>query len=599
MNSPENEQTPVNDAADQVGAAPGSPETQPEVATPRDHPTVPLQVPAQQDQPTLPLQVPAPQDQPTLPLQLPTPPPAPQQAQSPTPSPVPQPLPVPVPAAPATQAAQPFAPQYAVPHQASPGIPSGSGAPAAPGAPGWGHPTAGQPAAPVVPGQPASPGNDPFQIFGSGGTVGSGGPGGSGGSGPTATAAPAPAAPNRPQRMWVTVVGAAAAAALIASLATVGLTVGFDGNDSTSTPSSLSTIGESSTDTSPVSGSTSENPDWEKVAAAVSSSVVAIQVSTANGGAEGSGVIIDAEGHVLTNNHVVDGADSVQVTLSDGRMYDATIVGTDSTTDLAVVQITDAPDDLKPAALGDSDAVTVGAAVMAVGNPLGLANTVTTGIVSALDRPVSASAETSSDVVVTNAIQIDAAINPGNSGGPLFDAEGRVIGITSSIATLSGDSSSSGSIGLGFAIPINLAQDIASQLVETGTAEHAFLGVSLTDGDATADGTTRKGAVVEEVTDGSPAAEGEIAKGDVIVAIDGDPVAGAESLTAYVRERSAGSTAVLTLVRDGKALDVTVTLAAKAATPAAEATPDDQGSSDNGLDQGGQNPFDEFFGNQG
>ena len=145
---------------------------------------------------------------------------------------------------------------------------------------------------------------------------------------------------------------------------------------------------------------------------------------------------------------------------------------------------------------------------MAVGNPLGLANTVTTGIVSAVDRPVSTAGENSSEATVTNAIQIDAAVNPGNSGGPLFDAQGQVIGINSSIATLS---SESGSIGLGFAIPVDLVKNIAAQLVEDGTAEHAFLGVGLSDGTATADGVTRRGAVVESVSDGLAGREGRAA----------------------------------------------------------------------------------------
>ena len=429
---------------------------------------------------------------------------------------------------------------------------------------GWARP---------APGQPAS-GQDPYA---------------------TPSVADATAAPSaRRKRLWVPVVSTAAATALLVSLGTVGVMRGLD-NDTVVTPSSLATIGRATTDTAPVSGSTADNPNWEKVASAVSASVVAIQVTTTGGGAEGSGVIIDSAGHVLTNNHVVSGADSVQVTLSDGRLYKATIVGTDTTTDLAVVQITNPPKDLSPAALGDSSSVVVGEPVMAVGNPLGLANTVTTGIVSAIDRPVSASAETGTDVVVTNAIQIDAAINPGNSGGPLFDAKGQVVGITSSIATLSGSGSTSGSIGLGFAIPINLAQDIAAQLVKSGTAAHAFLGVSLTDGKATADGTTRLGAEVKDVTSGSPADKAGIKTGDVIVAIDGRPVAGAESLTAYVRERSAGSTAKLTLVRGSNALDVTVTLQAKAATAAPTPSSTQGFGNQNGSNQNPLNPF----GNQG
>ncbi|WP_298454579.1 S1C family serine protease [uncultured Cellulomonas sp.] len=391
---------------------------------------------------------------------------------------------------------------------------------------------------------------------------------------------------DRRRPTWLPLVSTAAATAVLASVATVGLTGGF-GEERTTTPSSLAAIGQTSTATVPVSGSTSDNPDWESVASAVSASVVAIQVSTANGGGEGSGVIIDKDGHILTNNHVVAGAeeDTVQVTLTDGRLFTATIVGLDPSTDLAIVKIDDVPDDLQPAAFGDSDDVIVGAPVMAVGNPLGLANTVTTGIVSAIDRPVSASSSSAtraSDVVVTNAIQIDAAVNPGNSGGPLFDAEGRVIGITSSIATLSSGGSQSGSIGLGFSIPVNLARDVAAQLVEDGTAEHAFLGVSLSDGTATADGVTRRGAVVEQVTSGSPAQAADLEQGDVIVAIDGDAVAGAESLTAYVRERASGDATELTVVRDGQALDVTVTLATREDALTSQDS-GSQDSSDDGL----------------
>ncbi|MGV8966769.1 MAG: S1C family serine protease [Cellulomonas sp.] len=465
--------------------------------------------------------------------------------------------------------------------------------PIAPAQPvGWGHPAPVRPTPALnatAPNLATDPSADPFSLLNAYPPAGP-----TGQQEPTGTRT---STQTGSRRLWISVVGAAAAAALIASLGTAGLMAGVlgDNNNATTSSSSLATIGKARTDTAPVSGSTSDNPNWEKVSAAVAPSVVAIQVTTANGGAEGSGVIIDAAGHVLTNNHVVNGADSVQVTLSDGRLYKATIVGADSTTDLAVVQITDPPSDLAPAAMGDSGAVAVGEAVMAVGNPLGLANTVTTGIISALDRPVSASAESGTSVVVTNAIQIDAAINPGNSGGPLFDAQGRVIGITSSIATLSGGSGSqSGSIGLGFAIPINLAQNIAGQLVKSGTAEHAFLGVSLTDGNATASGTTRKGAVIQQVTSGSPADAAKLQVNDVVVAIDGSPVAGAESLTAYVRERAAGDTTKLTIVRDGKVLDVTVTLAAKAATVDQSSNSQQGGSGLGGSGQSGQNPLDPF-----
>lgn len=369
--------------------------------------------------------------------------------------------------------------------------------------------------------------------------------------------------PQRKRSMWLPVTGAAAAAAIVAAVATAGLTHSLsDGPASDERPASLAEIGQSSNDTVPVAGSTSEDPNWEAVAKAVQQSVVAIQVSSGNGGgSQGSGVIIDDEGHIVTNNHVVAGADGdVQVTLTDGRLFEASIVGLDPTTDLAVIKLKDVPDDLKASALGDSSKVIVGQPVMAVGNPLGLANTVTTGIVSAVDRPVSTAGDGGGEGTVTNAIQIDAAVNPGNSGGPLFDASGKVIGINSSIATLS---SESGSIGLGFAIPVDLVKNIAAQLVEDGTAEHAFLGVGLSDGTASADGVTRRGAVVESVSDGSPAAKAELQVKDTIVAIDGKAVGGAESLTAYVRALASGADSTLTVVRDGRTVEVDVTLATR------------------------------------
>ena len=395
---------------------------------------------------------------------------------------------------------------------------------------------------------------------------------------------------QRRRNPWLPVTSAAAAAAIVAAVATAGLTHALSDSDgSIARPASLATIGQSSNDTVPVSDSTSDDPNWEAVSKAVQQSVVAIQVSDGNGGgAQGSGVIIDDEGHIVTNNHVVAGADGeVQVTLVDGRLFDATVVGTDPTTDLAVIKLKDVPDDLKAAALGDSSKVIVGQPVMAVGNPLGLANTVTTGIVSAVDRPVSTAGENSSEATVTNAIQIDAAVNPGNSGGPLFNAKGQVIGINSSIATLS---SESGSIGLGFAIPVDLVKNIATQLVDDGTAEHAFLGVGVSVGTATADGVTRRGAVVESVSEGSPAAKAELQVKDTIVAIDGKAVGGAESLTAYVRALASGADSTLTVVRDGKTIEVDVTLAVRPENVQQEQpqqAPDEQGQQAPDEQQGG------------
>jgi putative serine protease PepD len=422
----------------------------------------------------------------------------------------------------------------------------------------------------------------------------------------------APATKERKPRVWLPVTVAAVVAAALAAGGTAAIAGSFD---SDSSPSSIASIGQQSSgqETVPVSGSTSENPNWEKVTSTVSKSVVAISVTLSNGEAEGSGVVLDTDGHILTNNHVVSGAsnNTVTVTLSDGRIYKAKIVGTDPTTDLAVVKLQSPPSDLAPATLGDSSQVTTGESVLAVGNPLGLANTATTGIVSAINRPVTTTAEDSDDSVVTNALQIDAAINPGNSGGPLFNAQGQVVGITSSIATLSGSSSSgdseSGSIGLGFAIPINVGKDISSQLIKSGSAEHALLGVSLQDGTATADGVTRNGAKVASVTSGAPADKGGVKVGDVIVAIDGQPTPGADSLTGFVRAHDVGDTVKLTLVRGGKSMDVTVKLAemqksTQSGDQSGNGSQGDQGNGDGSQgDQGNgdgsdQNPFGLFDG---
>lgn len=363
---------------------------------------------------------------------------------------------------------------------------------------------------------------------------------------------PAPQQPRKP-RTFLTAVTAAVLAAALASGGTAWALRDDDGG---------ATASSDLTQVQGVSAQADGTADWETVAATVSPSVVAIDVQVAQGEAAGSGVILDSAGHILTNNHVVDGAQQVQVMLSDGRIYDATVVGTDATTDLAVIQITDPPSDLAPATLGTSDDLAVGESVMAVGNPLGLDNTVTTGIISALDRPVTASSETSSSATVTNAIQIDAAVNPGNSGGPLFDSQGLVIGITSSIATLSGGSES-GSIGLGFAIPIDLATTIADQLISNGVAEHAFLGVTLQEGEATADGVTRQGAQIVDVQPGTPAESAGLQSGDVIVGIDDHSVGSAEALTGFVRQYSSGDEVTLTVIRDGQSDQVTVTLATR------------------------------------
>jgi putative serine protease PepD len=300
-------------------------------------------------------------------------------------------------------------------------------------------------------------------------------------------------------------------------------------------------------------------------------------------------VVIDTKGHVLTNNHVVDGVGSgatLTVTLRDGRAYKATVAGTDPSTDLAVITLTNPPSDLKPVAFGNSTDLKVGDPVMAIGNPLGLAGTVTTGIVSALNRPVTTQASdqsaptdpfgqggggsstgSGSDSVVTNAIQTSAAINPGNSGGALVNASGQLVGINSAIASLgSSGSGQSGSIGIGFAIPVNEAKSIASQLIAKGTAQHAFLGVTLQDGKATDGSSQRAGAQVTSVSPGTPAANAGLRQGDVVIAVDSDAVDSSLSLVASIRERAVGDKITLTVLRSGKQLTLTTTLTAKSAT---------------------------------
>ncbi|OFR58345.1 trypsin [Actinomyces sp. HMSC075C01] len=370
---------------------------------------------------------------------------------------------------------------------------------------------------------------------------------------------------------WFALVASVLVASLLGAGGAVGAVRYMDahGGDTSSRPSTAPTAIATGSTTQTVN-STGQAPDWEAVSAAVSNAVVSIGVVTDKGAALGSGVIFDKEGHIITNNHVVAGASKIQVTLADGRVYDAEATGTDPATDLAVIQLKDAPDNLTVAQLGDSDQLATGQDVMAIGNPLGLSSTVTTGIISALNRPVvnsqseDGSGGSASSAVYTNAIQIDAAINPGNSGGPLFDEKGRVIGITSSIATMGRSSDGeggSGSIGIGFAIPVKLADKVAKQLIKSGTATHAYLGVTLDTDGATADGEKRAGAKITSVEGGSPADKAGLKKGDVVIAIDGKTTAQGSALTGYVRQYSANDKVKLTVIRDSKKQDIDVTLA--------------------------------------
>ncbi len=384
--------------------------------------------------------------------------------------------------------------------------------------------------------------------------------------------------PKRERRGVAGTLGVALLAAVLASGGTYAAThVGANPTTTTATSSASTTTPNQGTSPTVVQGNATA-PDWSAVAKAASPSVVSIDVSTQQGSGAGSGVILDTNGHVLTNNHVVGdatGTGAIQVTLADGRTYDATIVGTDPSTDLAVIKLTSGPQDLTPITLGDSTALKVGDPVMAVGNPLGLSGTVTTGIVSALNRPVttgeasqSPSGQSAADAVVTNAIQTSAAINPGNSGGALVDAEGKLVGINSSIASLgqSQSGSQSGNIGIGFAIPVKEAKSIADQLIKTGKAEHAFLGVSAKDAVVKDGSAQRAGAQVASVNSGTPAAAAGIRTGDVVISVNGQPVDSSTALVAQIREMTAGDKATLTIIRGGARQDVAVTLAVKPAT---------------------------------
>ncbi|RIJ70244.1 PDZ domain-containing protein [Nakamurella silvestris] len=294
------------------------------------------------------------------------------------------------------------------------------------------------------------------------------------------------------------------------------------------------------------------------VAQRVTPAVVSLEITIGDGGESGSGVIIDADGYILTNNHVISGAATdtsaaLFVVFADGSRVPGKIVGRDVLTDLAVVKV-DAKG-LTVAQLGSSADLAVGDAVIAIGSPLGLASTVTSGIVSALGRPVRLAGEGTDTNAVIDAIQTDAAINPGNSGGALVDSSGAIVGINTAIRTL-GDSAS-GSIGLGFAIPIDMAKEVAQEIIRTGTAIHATIGV---DARSATDGTTN-GAQVQNVRENSPAAAAGIKEGDVITQVGDRSVRDADELVVAVQALDVGAAVKVSLLRQGRSMTVTVTTA--------------------------------------
>ncbi|WP_418969228.1 trypsin-like peptidase domain-containing protein [Alloscardovia omnicolens] len=422
---------------------------------------------------------------------------------------------------------------------------------------------------------------------------------------------------NRAVTLWTSLGAAAVAALLVAGLGYAGIRTGV-----VTVPSdtSLSSI-DSSTGAAGTASSSASNVNWSAVAKKVSNSVVSIQGTVSNGSVIGSGAILDKNGNIITNNHVVSGAQNIQVTLADGSIYKAKIVGTDATTDLAVIKMENPPSNLTAVSFANSDDLAVGQSVMAIGSPLGYANTATTGIVSALNRPVSVTSEDrSGNVVVTNAVQIDASINSGNSGGPTFDANGKLIGINSSIATTGSSSSSegsAGSIGIGFAIPSNLASWVSSALMKDGKVTHVSLGVTVKSDTATADGVTRSGSQVQSVVSGSAAEAAGVKEGDLIVGYNKHSVSSNSALLGYVRATQKGEKITLTIIRNGKTIDLTATMDKEENTTTSNSGNSNNSQDPNGSDNGDgnnqernrnnsgsndddsndmTNPFEEFFG---
>jgi len=270
--------------------------------------------------------------------------------------------------------------------------------------------------------------------------------------------------------------------------------------------------------------------------------VVEITVRTGSGSAEGSGFVYDSDGHIVTNDHVVNGAQTISVQFWNGKTYDATLVGSDSSTDLAVIKVDAPSSQLYPVSLGRSADLQVGDSVVAIGSPFGLQETVTSGIVSALHRSIDS---LNQNFRIIDAIQTDAAINHGNSGGPLLDANGSVIGVNAQIRSDSG-----GSDGIGFAIPSDTVRTIAGQLISTGQAKHAYLGIAL------ANSSTQ--ARVAQVNPGTPAASAGLKAGDVIVKLNGHAVDDVSDVRRTLGETPSGAEVTVTVQRDGHPLDLKV-----------------------------------------
>lgn len=327
-----------------------------------------------------------------------------------------------------------------------------------------------------------------------------------------------------------------------------------------------------------------DSVNWVTAAAAKASpSVVTISVSSGSSGGSGSGVILTEDGYILTNTHVVTldgvtGDPNIEVKTTDGHVYEAELIGTDPTNDLAVVKVSTVAK-FVPATFADSSKLNVGDSVVAIGAPLGLETTVTRGILSALNRTIqvaSAAApdksgglgglqlwngSTSAAPINLSVIQTDAAINPGNSGGALVNENGEIIGINVAIATAGASSGQSGNIGVGFAIPSNVAQRIATEIMKTGSASHALLGAMVSDATKSKDSASFSvGAKIEELTVGGPAEKAGLAVGDIVTKFNGQTIESSSQLTAAVRQLPAGTSVVVEVIRNGATVSINVKL---------------------------------------
>jgi putative serine protease PepD len=434
------------------------------------------------------------------------------------------------------------------PPPGAPGVPPSASPPGPPSAPPPGPPSASPPDPPSAPASaspPAAP-PEPAPAF----------------PGPQAQPEDQPhPEPGRPAGASVrrTVLTAAVVAAVVGGGIGAGTVALVDNNDS-NTPAGL-TFSDQAAPAAKVDGTVSA------AAAKISPSVVTVNVTAPDEQDTGSGVIIRSDGYILTNNHVISAATGhgqLTVTLADGRQVKATVVGTDASDDLAVIKV--GLHNLAAATFTSSRSLVVGQTVVAVGAPLGLSDTVTSGIVSNTARPVQTGDSTAH--AVFDAVQTDAAINPGNSGGPLVDLAGHVVGINAAIATdqssgglqIPGQSGQSGNIGIGFAIPSDEASRIAGELIKSGHATHAVLGVSVTDGASAKSAHASTGALVKTVTAHSPAAAAGLAKGDVVTKLAGQRIDDANALVAAVRSHAPGNSVSISYLRGGQSRTANVRL---------------------------------------